>query len=218
MAPPGSKEKGFTVTEVLVAVVVFFVLFVLLGLYVSRNSLIRSSKFSFINSLRQIHIATMSMANDGAANKDISLGWPGDLKANGRIKTLGDFVTLLVKNEYLKAGDLHIFSAINIKPYRGELCGDVLVPAFDGKYSGAKVYLVRDGDAGDTLFLASKNYTYNTPLTDPSAKPFGDKGFVACQKGGNCFQFKKQQTQDLQTIGQLPGGGTVESAENCLNP
>lgn len=64
----------------------------------------------------------------------------------------------------------------------------------------------------------SKNYTYNQPLNDPQAKPFGDKGFVVIHKDGSANIFKKAKAQDLKLIGKLPGGGTVESAANCLNP
>ena len=152
MVPPGSKEKGFTLTELLVSVGVLFVLVLLLEFLfpVISTPLQKTSSVSYVNCLRQIHIATMSMANDGVENKDPGLGWPGDLKANGRIKTLGDFVYLLVKNDYLKAGDLKVFAAKGTNVYQGDFKNGTLIPAFDEKYSGAKVYLVKDADISQT--------------------------------------------------------------------
>ena len=166
-------------------------------------------------------MATLAMAYDGVTNKDSSLGWPGDLKAKGRIATLGDYVNLLVCNGYLNPGDLKIFSAPGCKAYKGALSSGsngVLVPAFTDEDSALKVYLVKESDSSNTVFLASKNYTYNTPLNHPNVQPYGDKGIVVLRKGGDASILKKQQTQKLNLIGQLPGGGSVESAENCLNP
>ncbi len=94
----------------------------------------------------------------------------------------------------------------------------VLIPAFTEENCAFKVFLVKKDDPADTVFLVSKNYTYNTPLNDPNAKPFGDKGFVVIRKDGSGGIFKKSQAKSLDLIGKLPGGGTVESAANCLNP
>ena len=38
------------------------------------------------------------------------------------------------------------------------------------------------------------------------------------RKGGDGIILKNWQTQLVQAVGQLPGGETVESVENCLNP
>ena len=161
------------------------------------------------------------MATDGATNKDPALAWPGDLKEKGRIATLADYVNLLVRNDYLKATDLIIFSGPGFKPYKGTLSSGsnrVLVPAFTEENCAWKIYLVKDDNPADTLFLASKNYTYNRPLNDPNAKPFGDKGFMVFHKGGDGSVLKKVHAQTLPVVGKLPGDGTVESVENCLNP
>lgn len=180
----------------------------------------------------------MSMAADGVSSKNPALGWPGDLKANGRITTVADFVNVLVRNDYFKPDDLVFFSNTGFKsffpntgykPYRGVLSSGsngVLVPAFTEENCAFKVYLVKDADSSNTVFLASKNYIYNTPLNNPNAKPFGVNGFVVCRKGGDVSILKKEQAQSLQVnqpgssyyVGQLPGGGTVENAANCLNP
>lgn len=208
-------------------IVVIVVIAVLASLAVPRvtSDLVRGDLLCAVNNARQIHMATMAMAADGEANKDPSLGWPGDLKARGRIATVGDFVNILVRNDYLKPGDLKVFSANEIKSYPGGILSSgsngVLVPAFTEEYNAFKVFLVKEGDTSNTVFLMSKNYSYNTPLNDPKAKPFGERGFVVLRKGGDASYLKKQQAKTLnahQLIGKLPGGGTVESAANCLNP
>ena len=162
----------------------------------------------------------MQMAVDGETNKDPSLGWPGDLKAAGRIANLSDYVTLLVREGYLNADDLKIFSGPGYKPYKGTLSSGsngVLVPAFTDENCAYKVYLVKKDDPACTVFLATKNYTYNAPLKDSKVMPW-DRGFVIIHRGGDGGVLKKTQAQSLNFIGKLPGGGAVESAENCLNP
>lgn len=170
---------------------------------------------------RQIQMATMSMATDGIANDDPSLGWPGDLKATGRIASVSDYVNLLVRKDYLSSSDLKVLACAGTKPYQGMFSSGsngVLVPAFTEENNAFKVFLVKKDDSDDTVFLTSKNYTYNTSLNDPKAKPFGDKGFVVVRKDGSASTFRKTHAQSLSLIGKLPGGGTVESVENCLNP
>jgi hypothetical protein len=90
-----------------------------------------------------------------------------------------------------------------------------------------KVYRATGADSSDTIFAASSNYVYGTPL-DAKVVPFGDAGFVAVRKSGDAGVYKKGQatpagfetTEKFQTdIGALPGavkgtltpgdGGTV---------
>lgn len=221
MASPSRSTQGFTRVELIVVIAVIAILASLVVQSVDFV-LTRGQLMQCRENARNIHMATMSMANDGETAKDPSLAWPGDLKAKGRIATVGDYVNILVRNDYLKPGDLKIFAATGIPSYPGGTLSSgsngTLTPAFAEEYCAYKVFLVKKDDPSDTVFLTTKNYTYNTPLNDPKAKPFGDKDFVVMRKGGDASSLKKQQAQDLQIIGKLAGGGTVESAENCLNP
>ncbi|XHR29351.1 MAG: hypothetical protein ACFUZC_02075 [Chthoniobacteraceae bacterium] len=161
------------------------------------------------NNARQIQIALLQSGK----------GLPGDLKASGEIGNLPDFVNLLVRSGALKPGDLKLFSSRGIKAYQGNLdATGYLAPPFKDENSSFKVYLVRESDPPDTFLMATKNFTYGKPL-DPKAVPLlGGKGFVVIRKSGDVCIYKRQQVFNFQLIGRLPGGGTVESPENCLNP
>jgi prepilin-type N-terminal cleavage/methylation domain-containing protein len=213
------QKSGFTLTELLVTIAVIFVLFVLLGAVPPDNhgGIRKGRLIQAVNNARQIHIATLSMANDGEANENTALGWPGDLKAHGKIQNIQDFVAILVKEDYLRPSDLKVFAAAEIQSYRPSDPNGTYTPPFEDKNSAFKVYLIRKDAPEKEVFLATKNYTYDTPL-NPKAKPFGEDGFIVARKAGDVSMYKKQQIHNLELIGSLPGGGTVESAENCLNP
>ena len=195
MALPTRPAQGFSRMGLLAVLVVIAVL---VGVAVSYV-LVRAPQIQCRQNAGSIHLATLQMAVDGESNKDSSLGWPGDLKSKGIISNLSDFVTLLVRNDYLKPNDLQIFSGPGYKPYKGTLSNGVLVPPFTEENCAYKVYLVKASDPSTTVFLMSKN---------------GDKGFIVCHIGGDVGLYKKAQPSNFI----FPGGGTVESAENCLNP
>jgi len=225
--------QGFTLIELLV---VISIIAVLAGLSMGpiQNALVRGQLIQTLSNARQIYTATFNMYNDGASNSDSSLGWPGDLynatDSSAKITNLTDFVSRLVKNDYLKVGDLKIFTAPGISNYSGQAdaaTGALSTPFLD-KNSAFKVYLVADTDQNNTLFLATKNYTYNNGTNSLNAtyKPYGDKGFVVIRKGGDAAILRKSQAQStgstlLQQVGNVPGvtdqstPGT-ESATNCF--
>jgi len=169
--------------------VVIVVIAVLAVPYVT-GILARNQMQARMNDARQIYLAAFSLANDT----------PGDLKAAGRIANLSDYVTLLVRGGCLNVGDLKAFSGPGYKPYKGTLSNGALVPPFTEENCAYKVYLAKKDDTANTVFLESKN---------------GDKGFIICRKGGDAGIYK---TAASAHTFPHPGGGTVESAENCLNP
>jgi hypothetical protein len=79
---------------------------------------------------------------------------------------------------------------------------------FDGdKNSAFKIYLVTEKDAGNTIFIATKNFKdtgNSTTAIDSATSPFGDKGFVIFHKGGDGTFYKKQQAASMQLLGSLP--------------
>jgi len=205
------SPEGFTLIELLVVISIIAVL-ASLAVPAVTGALVKGQLAQAMSNARQIHMAAMSMAIDGATNSDVSLGWPGDLKDNSQIASLPDYVNRLAAYDYLKPGDLKVFSTAGIVAYvpTGAMTtgtGAKLTPEFDEKNSAYKVYLVHDNDAANTLFLATKNYSYNTafPADSSTLKPFGDKGFVVLRKGGDASVLKRQQAETPNLVGKLPG-------------
>lgn len=207
MTLPARHVHGFSLKSLLVILAVIALLGIL-AVPLVKSALLKLQIAQSRQNAGSIHLVTSDMAVDGEKHKDPGLGWPGDLKAKGRIATLGDFANLMVHNGYLKPADLRIFCGPGYKPYHGTLTSGsngVLDPPFTDENCAYKIYLVKDSDSSNTVYLMSKDGV------------FGDKGFVVVRKGGDASFYKKQQALNLQ-IGSLPGGGIVESAENCLNP
>jgi len=139
-----------------VVAVLGFLLMVLAHPIVSP-ALVKGQLIACLNNAHQIQLASSALATDGEANKDPSLDWPGDLKASGRIANVADYVNLLVRNDYLKPGDLRVFSAAGCARYpdTGTLTSGsngVLVPPFTEENNAFKVYLVKKDDPADTIF------------------------------------------------------------------
>jgi hypothetical protein len=68
-----------------------------------------------------------------------------------------------------------------------------------------KIYQVRESDPSNTVFMATKNFTYNKELTPDSPNPYKEKGFILIRKFGDGTVYQKQQTKSLSTLGLLPG-------------
>ena len=205
--------KGFTLIELLVVISIIAVL-ASLAVPAVTGALVKGQLIQAVNNARQIHLATSSMANDATANSDPSIGWPGDV---ANMSKTSDFVNILASYDYLKPGDMKVFAAAGITPYTtGTVSGTSgLSPAFTAANSAFLVYTVSDNDASNVIFLTSKNYDFTSPSTAPdtSKKPFGDKGFVVCRKGGDCSVYKKQQ---LMTSTGIAAMGSATSGTSSL--
>jgi len=140
-----------------------------------------------MNHARELYLASLHMATDGAAKSDPSLAWPGDLPAT----SLADYCGSLVQGGYLKPADLQrIFSAPGAE-CQVSSAGSPPIVTLTGK-SALKVYKVKSGDPSTAIFSASSNYIYNTPLNADSV-PFGDKGFVVIRKRGDAGVYGRNQ-------------------------
>jgi prepilin-type N-terminal cleavage/methylation domain-containing protein len=215
------KLAAFTLVEMLVVISIIAVIAALAFPAIS-GALVRSQMTQAVSNARQIYLATFSMVNDGSTTGDARYGWPGDLATSTDptvvVTTVSDFVQRLVDHDYLKSGDLKVFATSGITPWNGKYTAPAdakskgaLIPAFDATQNSAfKVYKVTDKDAGNVIFLATKNFTYadaQTTALDDKKKPFGEKGFVIFHKGGDGIAFKKQQATAKQLLGVLPGQG-----------
>jgi hypothetical protein len=177
-----------------------------------------------VSNARQVHLATFAMTTDGTQTGDAKFAWPGDLAASQdstvQITSVADFVLRLVDNDYLKSGDLKVFAAPGITPWNGTYTKPAdatsrgsFAPQFNGNTNCAfKIYKVTDRDPGNTIFLATKNFTYTSNAStaiSSTVTPFGDKGFVIFHKGGDGTFYKKQQATNKTLLGSPPGGGDV---------
>jgi type II secretory pathway pseudopilin PulG len=202
--------RGFSTTELVVLMVIIGVILVLawpaLKSAVTKRDLTRT-----MNNGRELYLAAFRMATDGAAKSDASLVWPGDYPAS----SLAEYCGKLVERDYVKAADLQRMLSAPGASCTVTMSGSPATATLTGK-SALKIYKVKSADPSNTIFAASSNYVYDTEL-NPSAIPFGDRGFVIVRKGGDAGVYKNTQAtpagfennaerfQSDQGIGALPG-------------
>lgn len=222
---------GFTLIEMLVVIAIIATI-AAFALPAITGALTRGQLTQAVSNARQVHLSTFSMATDGTQTGDAKYGWPGDLAASTdpavQISTVKDFVLRLVDNDYLKPGDLKIFAAAGITPWNGTYTapsGTHTVGAFAPDFSSDthcafKIYKTKDNDGSNTIFIATKNFTYSgiaTTAIDGNKAPFGDKGFVVFHKGGDGTYYKKQQATAKAILGVLPGHSDINADESAID-
>jgi hypothetical protein len=203
--PPVSRFPSLL--QVVVALGVIVILAVLALPQVPFDG-IRGDILQTMNNMRQIHMATLSMANDGIESKNPKFGWPGDLAVAEKdpVLSLPAFVERLVEYDYIKRSDLgKNFAAPGVPVYPGK-------GPFESRYSAFKIYRVRENDAKNCLFAATRNFTMGKDL-GPNAVPFGDKRFVIIRRGGDAVPFNNKQSARGH-LGFLPGQTSEDEARN----
>jgi hypothetical protein len=168
-----------------------------------RAALLKGELLTSVSRTRFLYLAVYNMAIDGEVNHNPALGWPGDVAkaADPRVRadTVSSFLKRLVDYDYLKPADLGSFcSGPGVARWNGTAPFEV------ARHCAWKIYTVGKRDGAATLFLASRNFTYNAPL-DEDAKPYGRNGFVVMRMGGDGAFLKEQQAWHLQVVGLLPG-------------
>jgi prepilin-type N-terminal cleavage/methylation domain-containing protein len=211
--PPLLLRRAFTITEVIV-VIAIVALILLLAWPAFTSALTKRDLTRTMNNGRELYLAAFAMETDGTAKSDAGRAWPGDYPTN----SLTEYCDKLVRNQYISPADLQ-----RILSGPGAACSATMSASpplllLSGK-TALKIYKVRAGDPSNTIFAASSNYIYATPL-DLNAVPFGDAGFVVVRKSGDAGVYKKAQAtpegfdnvEKFQSdIGSLPGAakGTV---------
>jgi prepilin-type N-terminal cleavage/methylation domain-containing protein len=219
-------SSAFTLIELLVVIAIIAIL-AALAVPALTSALAKAQMSGTMNNGRQLYLAQFQMSNDGAATGDATSAWPGDLIA-GNYLVVGDYkgyLNMLLTKGYLKAGDvlkLQNAPGSNLKATIDNTTTPPTITSLDSGTAALKVYTVSDGDPSSAIFAVSDNYTYNTTLVTAGV-PYGTKGFIVIQKGGNAAVFKEGQatlagwggagneTTFQNQIGMLPGdvAGTI---------
>ena len=208
-----NNRAGFTLIELLVVIAIIAAL-AAFAVPALTSALTRGQMTGTLNNVRQFYLAGYQMALDGSSNSDPTLSWPGDDQNASLDMKL--YCAKLIKNDYLKAGDLTKLlsapgAACTVTATGPDANGDYTVTYASGT-PALKVYKVKDADAANTLFAMTKNYTYDTALSSTNS-PFGDKGFVVVRKGGDASILRKnnavatsgQEAAFQSTVGKRPG-------------
>ncbi|MEY2558998.1 MAG: hypothetical protein QOE34_2423 [Verrucomicrobiota bacterium] len=212
-----ARENPVAFTTLRLLVLIFLVaILAFLAVPTLKDALNKREMDRTMNHAREIYLAGFHMATDGAAKSDAGSAWPGDYDTMG----LADYCTKLVQNGYLKVADLQRILSAPDAICKVTGAGAVVLT---GK-SALKVYKVKRTDPSNTIFSASSNYIYDTPL-NPNAAPFHDNGFIVIRKSGDAGVYRKNQAtpagfendrakfQSALGIGQLPG-----AAEGVVAP
>lgn len=187
------RSHGFSRTELIVAVVVGLALFtiVFMGLpLLMHDGGIRAQMSLTLSNMKQLHLATQQMALDGEFTKNPALGWPGD--------TGGSFTNWMrhLVPEYLSTNDVaHILSG------PGKVLPKDRIPS--ANEGALLVYAVNTNSPGNTVFLSTANFT-NSPTggtLDPTAKPYGNKGFIIFHKAGDGAILQPRDAGNTNLIG-----------------
>jgi prepilin-type N-terminal cleavage/methylation domain-containing protein len=213
---------AFTLIELLVVIAIIAIL-AALAVPALTSALAKAQLTGTMNNERQIYLAQFSMANDGNATGDPLLAWPGDLTAVPA--SVQAYINNVITPGYLKGGDIQkLFNAPSCNLTVSVGTGTPDTVTFTGGKSGIKVYKIQDVDPANTIFLATRNYIYNTAVNSTDV-PYGTRGFTVIHKGGDAAVFKSGQAQQAywggcgqfqSAVGQLTGDiqGTCSANDN----
>jgi prepilin-type N-terminal cleavage/methylation domain-containing protein len=203
MKLPKTRPNAFTLIELLVVIAIIAIL-ASLAVPAITGALEKGQMTQTVSNGRSIALAAADMALENSKNQDPFQGWPGDLferQGQGKINGAKDYLQRLTEYTSTKIGDIKkLTAAPGIQPFDGETM-DTFNP---DRNCAFKIFKVTENDGGDTVFLTTKNYTYNESLS-PTTSQYKDKGFVVTQKLGSSSAYKKQEVKAILRIGLLPG-------------
>jgi prepilin-type N-terminal cleavage/methylation domain-containing protein len=196
-----TRLRAFTLIELLVVISIIAVL-AAFALPAITGAVTRGQLTQTLSNSRQIHIAQTQMAMEQLTTGDTNWAWLGDLP---NITDVQSYANHLVTNDFMNAADaVRVFNGGGLPP--GSFASNSVT--ISSANSPFKFYLVKDIDPNVTVFITTRNYTYNSPL-DSSIKPFGDVGFVVMRKGGDGAIFRKAQATATNLIGSTPSGNAT---------
>jgi prepilin-type N-terminal cleavage/methylation domain-containing protein len=188
-------SSAFTLIELLVVIAIIAIL-AALAVPALTSALTKAQLTGTMNNARQLYLAQFQMSNDGTATGDASSAWPGDLFAGGYLgagATLVDYANILLAKGYLKGGDaIKLFNAPSAVFTANVVVGPPESLAGAAGTAAVRVYPVTDADPSNAIFAVTHNWDYDTALVAGTI-PYGTKGFIAIQKGGNAASFRSGQ-------------------------
>ena len=190
------RLTAFTLIELLVVISIIAIL-ASLALPAITGAIARAQLGQAASNAKQIYIAQTQMATEGFTTGDTNWTWLGD---QTNISTVGDFASWIVTNGFMHGKDaVKVFAVPGVPPGTGS-SNTVTITTSN---TGFKFYKAKDTDPSVTVFITSKNYTYNTDLSKDS-KPFGDAGFMVLRRGGDAAVYRPVQSKQTNLIGELP--------------
>ena len=180
------RKTPYTWTEIIVASSVLVVLLLGIGIFILTRTQ-HSTGDNMLSRMKQLHLATQTMALDGVTTGDTNLAWPGT--RDGTFTTwVNNIVPYLGTNDFCR-----LLSGLK---------GTMVFPTENT--NSILVYGVTEEQDGSYVFLTSANFT-NTPTGGaplrPDAKPYGNKGFVVFRKGGDGSILLPNQVGQTNVIG-----------------
>jgi len=184
--------RAFTLIELLVVISIIAIL-ASLAIPAVTGALTRGQLTQTLNNARQLQLATQTMALDSFTTGE-GAGWPGDMQGGASWQA---FCNNLTNGKYLTAPEL-----LKLVSAPGVQVGTTFPPA----KSGIQVYPVRENSASDSIFVSTFNWN-NFQTLQPTAVPYGDKGFVVFRKGGDGSVYQARQATNTNTLGSFVGAG-----------
>ena len=187
------NQAGITWVEVLVIIGILFVLWSM-ALPLVSSLLTKAQMTKSLENMKTLHLVAQEMEMDGSKTGNTNLGWPGDTGGS-----FSNWASQIVKGGYLTTNDLcKMLSAAGCIVPSGK------IPPMNE--TAVRVYAVTKDSEGDAVTFTSANFT-NTPAggeaLNPSAKPYGDKGFVVFRKGGDGAILRPNQIGQTNLIGSF---------------
>ena len=192
-------SSAFTLIELLVVIAIIAIL-AALAVPALTSALTKAQMTGTMNNERQLYLAQFQMSNDGAAQGNAALSWPGDLVTGGYLpagSNIVAYLNLLLANGYLKGADaIKLLNAPGAAFKANVVVGPPESLAAPAGNAAIKVYPVSESDPANAIFCVSKNYTYDTALAAGTV-PYSTKGFITMKKGGDGAVFREGQATNI---------------------
>jgi prepilin-type N-terminal cleavage/methylation domain-containing protein len=187
-----TATRGFTWIELIVVIAIISVLAILALPAIFATPDRGGQGTQMLGNMRQLHLATQTVALDGTTTGDTNLGWPGDTGG-----TFTNWAKQLVP-DYLTTNDFcKLLSAPGKRVPSGRMPSAMTERAI-------LVYAVSSNSPSDAVFLTTANFTNGPGSGQPlqeGAVPFGKKLFVVFRKGGDGAILLPKQVGNTNVIG-----------------